>query len=120
MLKLFRAGYEIACVQKPLSLYYEHAGGRISGTSKTIEGEGVLQKMGEDFYGYFDGATIDRIGYSYDARLAVLYYSCGNSKMCREYIRRARSHREMALLEDVYIPLARIAKAKFINLLRKA
>lgn len=120
MLKLFRAGYEIACVQKSLSLYYEHSGGRISGTSKTIEGERILQEMGKAFYDRFDEATIDRIGYGFDARLAVLYYSCGDTRMCRDFIRRARGHRNKALLKDVYIPLARITKAKLTYSLRKA
>lgn len=120
MLKLFQAGYEIACVRKALSIYYEHVGDRISGTSKTIKGEQFLQEMGEALYCLLDDATIDRIGYGYDARLAVLHYACGDTRESRECIRRARGRKNTSLLKDVYIPIARIAKAKMISSLWRA
>ena len=120
MLKLLSAGYEVACIQRSLSRYYEHSGGRISGTSKTIEGERVLQELGRRLYGYFDKTTIDRIEYSYEARLSVLYFACGDYGKCWEYVVRAHSHDCASLARDVFISFSRIAKASALKRLKRS
>lgn len=112
MLKLLSAGYEVACIRQSLSLYYEHSGGRISGTHKTIEGERLLQEMGRKVYDRLDDETIERIEYAYEARLSVLYFEDGNYEEFRKHASRARSYVHASMFNDVYVPVIRLAKAK--------
>lgn len=120
MLKLLSAGYEVACIKQSLSLYFEHSGGRISGTRKTIEGERLLQEMGREVYSRFDGETIERIEYAYEARLSVLYFAIGNIKAFRSHAARARSYGCASMFNDVYVPVARLVKASATKRIKRS
>lgn len=112
MLKLFKAGYEVACVRASLSLYHEHSQGRISGSKKTIEGERILQELGRTFYDHFSQEEIDQIEFYYETRMAILYFSSGGYAKSLKYLCSAWKRRGPRALGHAALPLLRLARAK--------
>lgn len=115
MLKLFISDYEIACVEKPLSLYYEHSEGRISTSRATIDGEKNLQELGRTLYDRFDEATIDRIECSFEFRLAFLYFEDGLYMDCFRFFRAACARDFSEARQRFILPAARLLKARVAN-----
>lgn len=120
LLRLFSAGYTIACIRQPLSLYHEHSGQRISSSGKTIEGEKILQKTGEKlFYPTFSRETITKIDGAYHARLAELYFISNNRAAFVTERQKAIRCCGWLAVKRIYLPVLRIIKKRCVDALLK-
>jgi glycosyltransferase involved in cell wall biosynthesis len=73
MLKLLKYGYEIQCVPKVLTRYYDYLGDRISRNGKTAMGEIHYRNLGRQVYDKFNSKQIFEIEFSFAKRLLLLY-----------------------------------------------
>lgn len=73
MLKILKAGFEIECVPKVLTRYYDYKGDRISTNGKTISGEINYRNLGRQIYDHFSTKQILEIEYSFAGKLMILY-----------------------------------------------
>ena len=110
MMKLFNNGYSIACIQEPLSLYYEHGGSRISNAGRTLEGERILQELGRAMYYRLDQESVKRCESGYDIRKALLYYSNRRYSSCFRLLLRALRRGGLSVWDKGIIPILRLTK----------
>ncbi|MBY0145119.1 glycosyltransferase family 2 protein [Neobacillus niacini] len=120
MLNILKNDFEIDCVSKVLTRYYDYEGLRISNKGKTILGEINYRNLGREVYGKFSTNQIREIEYSFANRLMILYLKKKEYKSAaKELVMMCKIHllKTIKVVVNTFINLivGKISKKSFVR-----